>query len=98
MSDSMGSSGPDLQVMYESLRSHATGQEPVIPLPQGLALLLRSGVPAWMAAWVHVASSTTVHPPPQSGNRGQRPLPPGDRELVTVLTEMVLGSQGRSER
>ncbi len=93
MSDSMGPSGPDLQALYESLRGHATGQEQVVPLPQGLALLLRSGVPAWMAAWVHVAPSTARQPTPQRSKGEPCALPHGNQELVTVLTEMALGGR-----
>lgn len=93
MSDSIAPSGPDLQVMYESLRGYATGQERVAPSPQGLALLRRCGVPAWMAAWVNVAPSTLRHSTPHVSSGAPNSLPPDNQELVMVLTEMVLADR-----
>lgn len=93
MSDSMGTCGPDLQAMYESLRSHATGQAQSVSLPQGLALLRRSGVPVWMAAWAHVALTATRQLTPVAGNSASCALAGSNRDVVMVLAEMVLGGR-----
>jgi len=93
MSDSMGVCGPDLHVRDESLRGHATGQEPSGSPPQGLALLRRFGIPAWMAAWAQGAPATVTQTRPPGGNGASCLLSGCPRELVLVLTEMVLGSR-----
>jgi hypothetical protein len=93
MSDSMGACGPDLHVRYESLRGHATGQEQSVSPPQGLALLRRFGIPVWMAAWAQVAPATVTHATPPGGNGAPCRLSGCTRELVIVLTEMVLGGR-----
>lgn len=92
MSDSVGACGPDLQAMYESLRGHATDRHQSAPPPQGLALLRRSGVPVWMAAWAQVAPAAASQPTPSATDEPCL-LSASNRELVTVLTEMVLGGQ-----
>ena len=74
--------GPDLQKLYEELR---------LGRPRGsrdaLAVLMRSGVAAWMTL-LSVRSSDTTH-------RGRVPIgrsaPAAHREIVQVLTAMVIG-------
>lgn len=80
---------------YEDLRAQATGQIPPAT-PRGLALLLRSGLPAWMAACPPV----TCDPAPAkvtSSLFGASPpsLAGLSADLVTVLTDMALGSLRR---
>lgn len=89
MSGAMGSCGPDLQVRYEALRAHAIDQRQSSCLPQGMALLIRSGLPAWIVAWALVVLSTSVRP---VGCR-ERAVPSlaasQNHELVPVLAAMV---------
>ena len=79
---------PDPTARYEALRSHAMG--PHGPAARdGLAVLLRQGVAAWMEAWSKVAA-----PPPLSAqNSGPRPPLPDDAgaDVVGVLVAMTLG-------
>lgn len=71
--------GPDLQQLYEELRLGA---------PRGsrgaLAVLMRSGVAAWMTLLSARGSDTA--------RRGRAPVGPAARhEIVQVLTAMVIG-------
>lgn len=78
--------GADLQKLYEELRLGA---------PRGsrdaLAVLMRSGVAAWMTLLSARRSDTAHH-------RGRGPIgpsapaaPPARHEIVQVLTAMVIG-------
>lgn len=60
---------------YEELRQQALGRQSGIPRSQGLALLMRSGMSAWMQAW----AQCTVAPPAPSV-----PQPPGDQEIFPL--------------
>jgi hypothetical protein len=87
---------PELVQMYEVLRAQATGQM-TLATPRGLALLLSSGLPAWMAA---CPPSTSANQPRSTASNN---LDSGENlskagtgtglgaELACVLTEMVLG-------
>ena len=75
--------GPDFQKLYEELRLGA---------PRGsrhaLAVLMRSGVAAWMTLLSARGSDTAHH-------RGRGSIgpaaPPARHEIVQVLTAMVIG-------
>ncbi len=83
----------ELVQSYESLRAQATGQVPTT-MPRGLALLLSSGLSAWMAACAPV--SPPVSPLAGPGVQA-RALAGRSVELVRVLTEMALGGLRRCE-
>lgn len=77
------------QSRYEALRAHAIGSERRVT-HDGLAVLLRQGVAAWMEAW-----SKLPGPPPRAtipiGN-GQCPLlKDSSSEVIRVLVTMTLG-------
>lgn len=93
MSDSMGTGGRDLCETYESLRAHATGHGTGIPLPQGLALLRRCGMPAWMAAWEQI--TVVARAGDRSDDAVVRPQGEETTALVTLLTAMVLDGRGK---
>mgnify|MGYP001608626822 CR=1 FL=1 len=72
---------------YEQLRSAALGIATAQANGRGLALLMRSGVAAWMQAWV---SYTTPRPPqPESTHRQ---LPAVCSGVVTILAEMAMAA------
>lgn len=96
MSTVMGSCGPDLQALYESLRAQAINHRQSSCLLQGMELLTRSGLPAWMVAWTQVAASTSVR---SIGRRDAdvSSIPASrNHELVPVLAAMVRASRRRS--
>jgi hypothetical protein len=70
---------------YEDLRQQALGLPCEIPRGQGLVLLMRSGMRAWMQAWAQCA--TTVVP---------RQSPSGDAEIISCTLHqeatMILAS------
>jgi hypothetical protein len=80
---------------YEDLRAQATGQIPPAT-PRGLALFLRSGLPAWMAACPPVTCDPT---PARTTSPISGVLSPSlvglNTELVGVLINMALGSLRR---
>jgi hypothetical protein len=80
---------------YEALRCQATGNGALTRTPRGLALLLRSGVAAWLTAWRRLVSPPTkVEPVAYAPGT---PLATGvSRELATVLTEMALCAHRRA--
>lgn len=76
-----------LERAYEAVRAQATGT--VTPVtPRGLALIIYSGLPAWIRAWASLAQSEIVAPAPTT----TAPVGPS-AELVSVLAEMALGGQ-----
>ena len=82
----------ELVQWYEDLRAQATDQIPATT-PRGLALLLGSGLSAWMAACpplIPVPASVTV-----ANDVPVRSLAGLSVELVSVLTEMTLGGLRR---
>jgi hypothetical protein len=89
----VGAATAELVQSYESLRSQATGQIPT-STPRGLALLLSSGMPAWMAACAPVMPPAT---PAASSGAPARPLVGLGADLVRLLTEMALGGLRRCE-
>lgn len=93
----MGTRGPDLQTRYESLRAQAITAQQGIHQPQGMALLIGSGVSAWMAAWAQIALHDAARP--VESRTGDREVTPTSRtdEVVLVLAAMVHAScQGRT--
>jgi hypothetical protein len=73
---------------YEVLRRHALERQHAPAARDGLAVLLRQGVAAWMDAWSRVPAP----PPPATGNRGPKAvLPDSSAEVVRVLAAMALG-------
>jgi len=82
-----GPSAPDHAARYELLRAYAV--ECHVPAGRdGLVVLMRQGVAAWMDAW-----SSLPAPPPRPA-QAERPLPlPHDAstEVVRVLAAMALG-------
>ena len=79
----------DLTLSYEALRAQATGQLPA-STPRGLALFLTQGCPAWMQAWMPVASAPSTERQTPSDRE-----PPIRVEVVQLLTEMALSCQKR---
>ena len=77
-------------VRYETLRCH-TMQRDGLVARHGLAVLLRRGVAAWMAAWSVVPAAPVLRSPP---DERQDPCPWPDStnaELVRLLATMALG-------
>ncbi|MGF6368276.1 hypothetical protein OKW40_001026 [Paraburkholderia sp. RAU6.4a] len=79
---------------YEDLRQQALGLPCEIPRGQGLVLLMRSGMRAWMQAWAQCATTVVRRQPP----------PPGEAEIVPFKLHqeatMILASMllyGRQE-
>jgi hypothetical protein len=74
---------------YEGLRAWATGQPLSGPRPPGLALLLRFGVPAWLAA--APARRPPARATPLGAAHGPAAGPAGDvvAGLTLVLAAMV---------
>jgi hypothetical protein len=56
---------------YEDLRQQALGLPCEIPRGQGLVLLMRSGMRAWMQAWAQCAATVVRRQPP-----------PGEAEII----------------
>ena len=75
-----------LVLAYEALRAQATGTQPA-SAPRGLALVQTAGLTAWMEAW------TPLAPPPRAPSvRAGSEMPVGlGRDVVRLLTEMVVG-------
>jgi hypothetical protein len=80
---------------YESLRASALGQ--AAATPQGLALLVHRGMPAWLAAWAQCLPQTAGPALPLRTDRGRAVLPGGEQDLVRVLVSMALAGR-REER
>ena len=79
---------------YEELRGQALGRPSVIPRGQGLALLLRRGMAAWMRAWAQCAPQLPTPPKEQRGDESILPFEM-HREVTMILAGMVLS--GRQE-
>jgi hypothetical protein len=74
---------------YEALRGHVLGPHHALPAREGLAVLLRQGVAAWMTAWSRVPAPAVRA---AQDEREQPPLPDGaSAEVVRVLAAMALG-------
>jgi hypothetical protein len=78
---------------YQQLREQALGRPSQIPLGQGLALLMRSGMRAWMQAW----AQCIVEPAPPQQRLGDEKTFPLEmhQEVAMILAGMVL--HGRHE-
>jgi len=79
---------------YEQLREQALRRPSGIARGQGLALLMRGGMSAWMQAWAQCMVQAPAPPPP--------PVMPGDeailplsmhKEVAMILAGMVLYSR-----
>jgi hypothetical protein len=86
---------PDgLTSRYEALRRQALGQPCAIPRGQGLALLMRSGMRAWMQAWAQCEVPLPARAKPSPANEDIFPLEL-HREVTMILAGMLLnGHQG----
>jgi len=74
---------------YEALRCHAVEPHDVPASRDGLAVLLRQGVAAWMEAWSTLPPSVTRV---AQDERERPPLPDGaSAEVIHVLAAMALG-------
>jgi hypothetical protein len=73
---------------YEELRAWATGRALPGPRPAGLAVLLRFGVPAWLAATAGRPPPTGRSVPPGAGPAAGPPAP-AVAALALVLATMV---------
>jgi len=85
----------ELADQYENLRARVVG-DPVVGRPaHGLAVLLRAGVPAWLAQLQRSTTAAVDHQP--IGPRDDRP--PADASLgdvattILILASMVLATQ-----
>jgi hypothetical protein len=79
--------GVALTAAYEALRAWSGGQPSPGPRPAGLALLLRAGLPAWLAmagAWPVSAAPGELA---RAGRAGGPPAATAD--LTVVLAAMV---------
>jgi hypothetical protein len=78
---------------YEDLRQQALGLPCEIPCGQGLVLLMRSGMRAWMQAWAQCTTTVVRRQPPP----GEAEIIPFTlhREATMILVSMLL--YGRQE-
>ena len=83
-----GQSTPDHAERYEALRVHAV-QRRTPASREGLVVLLRQGVAAWMEAWSRLPASP--EPPVQTDRQRPSPFPDeASAEVVRVLAAMTL--------
>ena len=78
----------DYAERYEVLRTHAVAQH-ASTSRDGLVVLLRQGVAAWMAAWSRLPAPWI----PSAQTEGQQPSPLPDEaspEVVRILAAMTL--------
>jgi hypothetical protein len=82
-----------LTAAYEALRACAVG-DPVVGRPtQGLALLYRRGLPAWLAQLSQTTVTTTVPPAPAADRPVTATAAQHAAETVLVVASMVLASR-----
>ncbi len=74
---------------YEQLREQALGRASQIPRGQGLALLMRSGMRAWMQAWAQCTVELPAAPQQLLGDQQTFPLEM-HQEVAMILAGMVL--------
>ena len=93
--DTTQRTAPEYRAHYESLRRHTLTRDSRPEARDGLAVLLRKGVAAWLQAWSRVPAPTvpTVPTVPAAPADRHRPiLPDGvSAELIRVLAGMALG-------
>lgn len=85
-----GPDGQDLAARYEELRAFVLGDGDPGRRSHGLALLLRQGLAAWIAAWQRCATPPLKEP---DSPRAPVSMAPGDAaraELARVLAGMAL--------
>jgi hypothetical protein len=76
------------------LRAYALGGRAAGTLPQGLALILRHGMPAWLEAWRRsTPSRLEAFPAPVAAAR-ERPVGGLHAEVALVLAGMALRTMG----
>lgn len=81
---------------YEAARAWARGTPEARGRPPGLAVLLRRGLPAWLAAW-ETWLPQQVGPPDQPGGDAVSPPESGTHALAVVLATMVEHCQRNGE-
>ena len=74
---------------YEELRQQVLGRPPGIPRGQGLALLMRSGIAAWMQSWAPCMVEVPAPPKEELGESASFPIAM-HREVTMILAAMVL--------
>lgn len=83
-----GQSAPDHAARYETLRAYAVPRH-APATRDGLVVLLRQGVAAWMVAWCRLPAPPTR--PTQEERQRPSPLPDdASAEVVHVLAAMTL--------
>ena len=75
---------------YEELRLEAIGRGSFSGSGQGLALVLRKGLTAWMEAWSRCVSPSNIVSHRQDSAADVKPAPGMQTELVQVLATMAL--------
>lgn len=75
---------------YEELRLEAVGRGSFSSSGQGLALVLRKGLTAWMEAWSRCVPSRGTTAPRQTPASAMESDPGMKTELVRVLAAMAL--------
>jgi hypothetical protein len=83
----------DIAQGYEALRAQALGAPPMAT-PRGRAVLLGAGMTAWMSA---LPPSARPRPAVRCATRASQQNSQGG-DLVRLLAEMVMASQGRCRR
>lgn len=80
---------------YEALRARAVGDPVVGPPTQGLALLYRRGLPAWLAQVSRDAGTATTAPSPAADRAATTAVTGAEHaaEAVVVMASMVLASR-----
>jgi hypothetical protein len=80
---------------YEALRAQATGAAAGPPL--GLALCMRAGLPAWMAAWHSLVGAARPAGAARAARRvGAVAAGRLGAELAVLLAEMAVAGQRRT--
>jgi hypothetical protein len=95
MTTPTGAAGAALTAAYEELRAWAGGQPRSGPRPPGLALLLRGGVPAWLAAATARPLAAVLSAPAGAGHAAP---PAAVAELALVLATMVAACHREVQR
>ncbi|HZR69882.1 MAG TPA: hypothetical protein VFB01_12595 [Burkholderiales bacterium] len=79
----------EIERAYEAVRAQATGTATAVT-PRGLALIIDTGLPAWIHAWTFLARTERLAPVPTTVGSV-----PHSAELVSVIAEMALGQRSR---
>jgi hypothetical protein len=83
----------DLVERYEELRAMALGAAPSTCRSRGLALVVRSGMAAWILAWSSCVAPPSAEPPSKEpmGRLLQRSgMTSEPSEVIAVLTQMAM--------